>query len=84
MDQEQNTPRRNAWRCLIVGIVLIAVSLCSWPFLYVFAALTMLNNHDATNSEWALAYVCIFGPGVGVAIGLTACIYAIVLRKRCS
>ena len=84
MDQEQDTARCNARRCLIGGIVMIALSVCSWPFLFMFAAFSMLNNHDATNSEWALAYACIYGPGIGVVTGLTACLYAIVLRKRCS
>jgi hypothetical protein len=81
MTQEQHIARGNARKSLVTGVVLIAVSVCSWPVVYLWAAFRMLNNDDATTGEWVLAYTCIYGPGVGVAIGLAACIYAGVQRK---
>ena len=82
MNQNKQNTRTKRRKLLVGGILTIAVSVCSWPVVYLWAAFRMLNNHDATTGEWALAYMCIYGPGVGVALGLAACIYASVQRNR--
>jgi hypothetical protein len=72
---EMEQTGKDLWK---LGIVTSLISLVLWPFVYVFGALQALNNP----SGLGFLYVCAFGPGVGIAIGIFTTIFGLCTKDE--